>query len=245
MEIVVKTDEGFEPLPEDKVVLSKSELETGFVPKQEVSDRYVSKAAFEDRLNRAVSNQLDKAHEREDVVARVLETHTPPGADIDAAKEQWENGRYKPLADKYDRLRGNLRNAEVNSHAAEFFDEQYTRPLPNGKPSPMQLALGDQFEYNEEYGYVAAVDTAGNFIQSVDPTSARPFRDVSEHISVLAEDTAWSPYLKRPAKNAGGAGEPGKADKKGDQQDPREMSAEDRRVWIAANGVDAWMKLIS
>jgi hypothetical protein len=245
MEIVVKTDDGFEPLPEDKVVLSKSELETGYVSKDKVSSEYVMKASFEDRLNRAVSNQIDKAHEREDVIARVLETHTPAGADIDAAKEQWEAGRLKPLSEKYDRLRGNLRNSEVNAHAAEFFDEQYTRPLPNGKPSPMQLALGDQFEYNEEYGYVAAVDPAGNFIQSSDPTSAKPFRNVTEHISSLSEDPAWTPYLKRPAKNAGGAGGAGVADAKVGKTDPRNMSPEERNAWIASNGIDAWMSIIS
>ena len=245
MEIVVKTDDGFEPLPEDQVVLSKSELESGYVPKADVSEKYVAKASFEDRLNRAVSNQLEKAHEREEVIARVLEHHTPPGADIDAAKEQWENGRFKPLAEKYDRLRGSLRNAEVNATAAEVFDEQYTRPLPNGKPSPMQLALSDQFEYNEEYGYVAAVDAAGNFIQSADPTSARPFRNVSEHVLALSEDPAGAPYLRKPAKNVGGAGEPGKADSKADMSDPRELDAAGRQAWIKANGVSAWMDLIS
>jgi len=245
MEIVVKTDDGFEPLPEDQVVLSKSDLASGYVSKETVASEYVMKASFEDRLNRAVSNQLDKAHEREDVVARVLESHTQPIADIDAAKEQWENGRLKPLSEKYDRLRGNLKNSEVNAHATEFFGEQYTRPLPNGKPSPMQLALGDQFEYNEEYGYVAAVDSAGNFIQSTDPTSAHPFRSVTEHISVLSEDSAWAPYLKQPAKNVGGAGEAGVANTKGSTTDPRSMSPEERNAWISTNGIDAWMSIIS
>ena len=246
MEIVVKTDEGeYQPLPEDKVVLSKSEIESDYIPRASVDEKYVPKTAFEDRLNRAVSNQIDKAHEREDVIARVLEKHTPPGADIDAAKEQWEKGRFEPLSNRYNQLRDSLRTSEVNAHAVDVFDEHYTRPLPNGKPSPIQIAISDQFEYNEEYGYVAAVDSNGNFIPSSDPSSARPFRTVSEQMASLAQDEAWSPYLKKPAKNAGGAGSPGKADPTdGRSFDPATATDEDHKAFIAKHGMDVWKKRI-
>lgn len=246
MEIVVKTEDGtYAPLPEDKVVLSKDELEAKYLPADRVTENYVPKTAFESRLNRAVANQLEHAHENEAVIARVLESHTPPGADIDAAKDKWEQGRLRPLQDKYERLRGSLRNSEVSAKIAGVFAEDYTRPLPGGKPSAIQVALNDQFLYNEEYGYVAAVDSAGNFVPSNDPTNDKPFRDVDEHLRFLTQDSAWEPYLKQPAKNAGGAGPHGKPAGEKKSFDPASATPEEKRAFIKEHGVDAWMKLIS
>lgn len=246
MEIVVKTEDGsYVPLPEDRVVLSKDELESAYVPADKVKDGFIPKADFSRRSSSLVEKALAEAHENDEVIARVLEKHTPPGADIDAAKEKWEQGRLKPLERKYESLRTGLRNAEVASRVGDVFDERYTRPLPGGKPSAMQLALNDQFAYNDEYGYVAAVDSAGNFIPSSDPSSAKPFRDVGEHLQSLAANPEWEPFLKQPPKGAGGPGPHGKPAETKKAFDPETATEQDKAAFIREHGVQAWMKLIS
>ena len=223
----VKDGDDYAPLSDDKVVLSKSELETTYVPKERFGQ------SIQDEIQRRFSNHVhkDKAHEDETVIARVLESHGGQSVDQDKLRSHWESAHLKPLGEKLtqaeeraQRLEERVKFRELGPVLEEAgFDKSFvTRPEP-GKPSPAEVYFGDKF----------GLDDNGSL--TVNGTSTSPQAFASE----LASNDAYKIYLKQEARNASTAGRPGQdnsaaAAKSGLRK--RDMTGPEQADYIAKHG---------
>lgn len=222
----VKDGDQYAPLSDDKVVLSKTELDTAYVPK----DRFGQ--SIQDEIQRRFSNHVhkDKAHEDETVIARVLEAHGGKSVDQDKLRAQWESAHLKPLGEKLtqaeeraQRLEERVKFRELGPVLEEAgFDKSFVTRPEAGKPSPAEVYFGDKF----------GLDDNGSL--TVNGTSTSPQAFAAE----LASYDAYKVYLKHEARNTSSAGRPSQ-DKGGVSTEgltQRSMSGPEQAAYIEKYG---------
>lgn len=191
MEVYVKDGDEYKPLPDDHTVLSKSELESKYVTKQEHTDGIES--AVQSRFKNHVHK--DKVFEDEVLVARFKEQFGTDhkDVDLDAQRKQWETANLRPVREELEttqsqleKLTGRLRYAEMREKLGTQFNEAFTTRLDPQKPSLAEVMLGDQIEFD--------VDTSSVKLKGSSMS-------LEEYAKELAADDKYKPFLREPERN--------------------------------------------
>lgn len=204
MEVFVKEGDDYEPLPEDHVVLSKSELASKYKSADEYKEGVAK--AVKDRLSNHVN--LDSAHENETVISRVLEAHGKP-ATTEEERKRWEQAHLIPerqkreeMEERATRLSDRVKLAEMERVFTEAgFSKAWTRRPAPDKPSPAEIYVGGDFDLDDNASLV------------VKDTGVSPV----EFAKQLTSNEAYALFLEPDPSNASRTGRPGQ-DKTGNKQ---------------------------
>lgn len=198
MDVFVKDGEEYKPLSADYKVLSQSDLDSQYVPKERHGADI--KAAIDERFRNHLNK--DKAHEDPTVIARVLETQDGSNkVDLDKQRSQWAAANLTPvqeeLKDKTEKLNaiaGKLKYAQMKDSFGSEFGNVFTDRVESDKPSLGEILVGDRLEFDLNTSSLKVKDSA---------------MSVQDLVKELAKDPKYNPYLKAPAKNTSGHGRTG------------------------------------
>lgn len=192
----MKDGDDYQPLPEDHVVLNKSDLDQKYIPVEKHKEGV--ERAVKSRLSNHVN--LDSAHENETVISRVLEKHSPK-ASTEEERKRWETAHLEPERKRREEiearataLESRVKLAEMSKVFAEAgFGKGWTTRPAEGKPSPAEIYAADEFELDEN----ASLKVKG---LDVDPV---------EYAKQFATKDAYSIFLDGGSQNRSGTGKPG------------------------------------
>ena len=230
-------------LPDGYKIVSEQEIGNEYVKRASLEDTHVLKADFDRRYMNWTP--VEKAHEIETVVSRVLAAHHKDVPNLEDAKKTWKTGEYDPLYKKYEGIKASLVKKEVLANAKGVFSDEYTSPPPTGGNTWVENALESRYEFSEEYGYPVTV-LNGSPVPSSNPTANRPYRSVEEDMEALIKEDAWKAFAKKPPKGGGGSGSPGgsgSGDSGSGAKGLDEMTEDEIVAYYGKHGSDGLIKL--
>ena len=221
--------------------LTPEQVRSQYLLKSVVDDTYVLKAEMDRRFKNWVHK--DKAGDDEEIVNAILEKHGKSGKkadfDLEAAKAEWKRAELDPVVENQNRLLDQVRRSALRDAARKAgFDAKYTDGPAPGMPSYFESVFADRLQYDNDLGYMVAVDSAGNRLAATEPTKERPYADAHQLFGDLAGKDEWKEYLAPDPKNNGsgynGTSTPAKSTKKWDS-----LSVDEKVKAISEHGSDA------
>lgn len=238
-------------LPEGSQLLTAEQLTEGYVPRSQLQGKdamYVLKAELERRLSGTVKRAT--AAQDPDVIKQVLASHKPTepekgkGVDLEAAKRTWAEAELSPVKAQLDALQTQIVGAAIREAAKDVFAGPYTQSPVKGRPSSVETWFAGSLKYDNDLGYVVAVDEAGAPIPSANPTAARPYMDAGEYqkAQVKTAPEKWGAYVKKPEPNRiAGAGR--QAPTNGARPKRSAMTATEKAHFVRDYGVESYQAL--
>lgn len=191
MEVYVKEGDEYKPLSSDFAVLSKSDLTSKYVTKDEQKDAI--EAAVQSRFKNHVHR--DKVFEDEVLLARFKEQFGSDKADvdIDARRKQWETAHLRPVQEELETVRsqmesvtGRLKYKEMRDTLGGVFDDTFVERIDPSRPSLAEVVLGDQVEFDVE---TSTVRLKGSSMS------------LAEYAKELAADEKYKRFRREPERN--------------------------------------------
>ena len=196
----VKEGDEYKALSSDYKVLSQSDLESQYVPKERHNEDIKSAVAerFKNHLNK------DKAHEDPTVIARVLEGHDVGNkVDLDKQRAQWAAANLDPVKSELEETRQQLgkivekqKYSQMKEAFSTEFNDLFVARLDPEKPSLAEIHLAERLDFDLNTSSLKVKDSA---------------MAVADFSKELAKDPRYASYLRPPDKNTSGHGKPGQA----------------------------------
>lgn len=193
--------------PEGHRMISEDALRTDYVQRTKVDSDYVPKASVEEKIKGRVKNLVNKADAAKDpdVVSAVLAEHKGKEINLADEKASWKKSELDPVATERDSLLRRAKGALINASALKAgADKKFTQPIAEGKPSYMELAYGENFEYDAALDDFVAVK-AGHRV-GADPDSGRQFANADEFFAREAKGDRFKEFLAPKDRNDQGSG---------------------------------------
>ncbi len=245
----IKLDEGHR-------IVSAQDLERDYIPREKTQGddaEYVLAASMRQRYKNYVHRQ--KALEDEKIVQAVLDKHAEPlkSESLEEAKKQWDKAHAEPLRAERDQavqnltdFRAKLIRESVQAGASGVWDDQFTK-APKGRKSYIASQIEGDFDYCDDYGYVAARrrGTTGEweFVPSNNPTAERPFMDAAEYQRYLATQDDWKAFAKNERITTPPGGAP-RGDRAGQSTLRRsDMTAKEKAAYVNEHGKEEYLAL--
>lgn len=233
-------------------VLTDEEINKSYVPRTFIEGddaQYVHKKSFEKRFSNWVPK--DKAVEDENIVSAILKKHGEAykAENLEDAKAQWDEAEAKPLRSQIEELTQNLTTFEsqvvgsaIDAAAKSVWQDAFAT-APEGRKSWARVNFDDEFTYDQDHGYVVAVNPKGEPIPATNPTQKRPYMGVEERMKQLADRDEYKPFA-RPAERitTGDGANPKGGEGKGSKR-RGEMSSKEKSAYVAEHGKDAYLAL--
>lgn len=210
-------------LPDGHKILTDDALRTSFVERETVDKDYVLKDTVEttiqDRLKRVKKESVTEAAQNPEVVSAVLAAHKGKDFNIEETRKQWEEEKLAPALKQLESMERRVKGAAINAAAkAANARDEFIAQVPGKKGSYMEIAYGDQFEYDPDLDDVVVVRD-GNRLGALDPEkSGRRFMNAEDFFTREAKTDAFKPFLKPPETSTTGTryGQPRPGDKPAD-----------------------------
>lgn len=191
----VKDGDEYKPLSDDNVVLSKSDLNDKYVPKDVFGETVEAKvnARFKSHVHR------DKVFDDEVLVAQFQEKFggKTEDVDLDAKRKQWETANLVPVRQELEQTRSQvesitdrLRYREMRERFGSVFDNTFTDRIDPKKPSLAELMVGDQIEYDIESGGIKLKNST---------------MSIEDYAKELVLDEKYKRFAKEPERNTSNA----------------------------------------
>ena len=230
MDVYVKDGDDYKSLPEDYKVLSNSDLESGYIPKDQFGP------AVQQKVDERFKNHVhkDKVFDDEVLVARFKEQFGGKESDLDLDKqrEQWATANLKPVESELEETKsrllsitGRLKHVEMERAFGDKFGEAFVKRIDPSKPSLAELHFGDQVDFD----YGTSTISVANSQMTID-----------EFVGEVAADDRYKIHLRTPERNETRAkvNQDGKIVTKSGNKPSRKGDINDVAGYIRAYGLD-------